>query len=155
MREGVALPEAELEQLGRLLARWLTPYIKEGLGAPGVGDGETHQQLSHYTPDECASYVHALGDSVLAAAETFFGGLAAKGENDSLAVARALGLDTPRKIPAVLTTPLKRRAKALGWPYPWHQDDERERTVWIDRDGTAARMLVAIREERTMRARRR
>jgi hypothetical protein len=43
---------------------------------------------------------------------------------------------------------LKRHAKRLGLEVPWEEDDDREnRTVWVDRDGTAARMVEAIDRE--------
>ena len=43
---------------------------------------------------------------------------------------------------------LKKRAARLGLEVPWEEDTDREnRTVWLDRDGIAARMLEAIGEE--------
>jgi hypothetical protein len=64
-------------------------------------------------------FVRGLGTTVLANSKTFFGALAQRGELGSLELAELIGVATPRNIAAVLTTPLKRRAKALGLPEPW------------------------------------
>ena len=63
-------------------------------------------------------FVSSLGDVVLDIAEVFFTRLAHDSEIGSLALADAIGVASPRNIPAVLTTPLKKRAKALSLPLP-------------------------------------
>ena len=108
-----------------------------------------------YDEATCAVYVTSLGDVVLDNAEIFFARLEQEGEIGSLALADAIGVASPRNIAAVLTTPLKRRAKALSLPLPWAEDAHGQRTVWLDRDGIAEPMLRAVREEKARRARRR
>jgi hypothetical protein len=43
---------------------------------------------------------------------------------------------------------LKKRAARLGLEVPWEETADREdRTVWVDRDGIAMRMVDAVNEE--------
>ena len=57
--------------------------------------------------------------------------------------------------PAILTTPLKRRAKTLSLPTPWLEDVSPDnRTIWLDPTGTCKRMLSAIAREMERRAER-
>jgi len=89
-----------------------------------------------------------LGDTVLLRARVFFGRLAKEGRVGSLELVELLGLKGPTSIPANLTNPLKKRATRLGLEKPWDEAADREdRTVWVDRDGIAERMLRAIDEE--------
>jgi hypothetical protein len=142
------------ELAARALARWLAPYVAEELGLPSVSQSKP-APLESYDEATCAVYVASLGDVVLDNAETFFARLGQEGEIGSLALADAIGVASPRNIAAVLTTPLKKRAKALSLPLPWAEAAHGQRTVWLDRDDIAERMLHAVREQKARRARRR
>jgi hypothetical protein len=142
------------ELAARALARWLAPYVAEELGLPSVSQSNP-APLESYDEATCAVYVASLGDVVLDNAETFFARLEQEGEIGSLALADAIGVASPRNIAAVLTTPLKKRAKALSLPLPWAEAAHGQRTVWLDRDDIAERMLHAVREQKARRARRR
>jgi hypothetical protein len=144
----------DAEAAVRVLARWLAPYVAEELGLPGRPQREP-STLESYDEATCAVYVASLGDVVLDNAEVFFARLGQEGEIGSLALADAIGVASPRNIAAVLTTPLKRRAKGLSLPLPWAEDARGQRTVWLDRENIAERMLRAVREEKARRARRR
>jgi hypothetical protein len=148
LMKGNQMTSVEADAAARALARWLAPYLREELGATILqgapersGDGE----------ENVGEFVSALGDVVVENALTFFGLLAGGGEVTSLQVAEAIGVATPRNIPAVLTTPLKRRAKALGWDAPWIEGALGERTTWSDRDGLASRMVPALAAEKARR----
>ena len=70
---------------------------------------------------------------------------------------RARGRDRRRQPPkhrAVLTTPLKASQGALATA-PWSEDAHGQRTVWLNREGIAERMLHAVHEEKARRAHRR
>jgi hypothetical protein len=57
-----------------------------------------------------------------------------------------------RTLEVVLTTALKRRAAAPALEPPWDVTvDAEDRTVWVDRDGIAARMSDAVTAERAGR----
>jgi hypothetical protein len=142
------------ELAARALARWLAPYVAEELGLER-GSQSKPSAFESYDDATCAVYVASLGDVVLDNAETFFTRLGQEGEIGSLALADAIGVASPRNIAAVLTTPLKKRAKALSLPVPWAEDARGQRTVWLDRDDIAERMLRAVREEKAQRLRRR
>ena len=106
-----------------------------------------HGRYDHRTIIEFLSPLH-LGDSVLLRARVFFRQLAKEGRVGSLELVELLDLKGATSIPANLTNPLKKRAARLGLELPWEEDADREnRTVWVDRDGIAARMLEAIDEE--------
>jgi hypothetical protein len=63
-----------------------------------------------------------------------------------------LGVETPRMIASLLTNSLKKCAKALRLPPPWSaQKTPADRTLWLDRDGIAARMAEALLRERRQR----
>jgi hypothetical protein len=142
------------ELAARALARWLAPYVAEELGLPR-GPQSKPSPFEGYDDATCAVYVASLGDVVLHNAEIFFARLGQEGEIGSLALADAIGVASPRNIAAVLTTPLKKRAKALSRPLPWAEGAHGQRTVWLDRDDIAERMLRAVREEKAQRVRRR
>jgi hypothetical protein len=144
----------DAELAARALARWLAPYVAEELGLTGPSQRQP-SPLQGYDDATCAVFVVSLGDVVLDNAEVFFARLGQEGEIGSLALADAIGVASPRNIAAVLTTPLKRRAKALSLPLPWAEDARGQRTVWLDRENIAERMLRAVREEKARRARRR
>jgi hypothetical protein len=145
---------SDAELAARALARWLAPYVAEELGLPR-GPKSKPSPFESYDGATCAVFVAPLGDVVLDNAEIFFARLGQEGEIGSLALADAIGVASPRNIAAVLTTPLKKRAKALSLPLPWAEDARGQRTVWLDRENIAERMLHAVREEKARRARRR
>jgi hypothetical protein len=148
---------ADAEAAARAIARWLAPYLADELqtvtAAPEDEEGPSFDK--RYDRASCREFVLALGDSVLDNAETFFNLLVRDGEVGSLALAEALGVDSPRNIPAILTTPLKRRANTLGLPYPWQEAVSPDnRTIWRDPTGACKRMLEAIKREQHVRAER-
>jgi hypothetical protein len=144
----------DAETAARALARWLAPYLAEELGLTRQPQPQP-SPLESYDEGTCAVFVAPLGDVVLDNADVFFTRLAREGEIGSLALADAIGVASPRNIAAVLTTPLKKRAKALSLPLPWAEDAHGQRTVWVNREGIAERMLHAVHEEKARRARRR
>ena len=135
----------------RALARELAPLIAEelGLDKPSGRRAPTtsHGRYDHKTIVEFLSPLH-LADSVLLRSRLFFKQLAKEGRVGSLELVAVLDLKGPTSIPANLTNPLKKRAARLRLEVPWQEDADREdRTVWVDRDGIAERMLEAINEE--------
>ena len=132
----------------RALARELAPLIAEELGLDLPSKPRpAHGRYDHRTIVEFLSPLH-LGDSVLLRARAFFKQLAKEGRVGSLELVELLDLRGPTSIPANLTNPLKKRAARLGLEVPWEETADREnRTVWLDRDGIAERMLVAIDDE--------
>jgi hypothetical protein len=120
-------------------------YGARGPGQPALSDS--------YDAETCAVFAESLGDTVVEKAETFFGILNENGEVGSLELTDAVGVKGPTVLPFVLTTPLKRRAKALGLTRPWTEDASADnRTIWRDRDGIAKRMVEALEAERERRA---
>ena len=120
-----------------------------------------------YDEQTCAEFVVGLGDQVLERSLELFSLLADRNVVDSVALAAALGV-APRAISGHLTTPLKRRAKALKLPLPFGGGEgartdsglpepppgtNGSRTLWQDRDGVAARMLEAVKTELVTRRR--
>ncbi len=144
----------DAEVAARALARWLAPYLAEELGLVR-GSQLKPSPVESYDDATCAVYVASLGDVVLDNSEIFFARLGHEGEIGSLALADAIGVASPRNIAAVLTTPLKKRAKALSLPLPWAEDAHGQRTVWLNRENIAERMLHAVHNEKAQRARRR
>lgn len=135
----------------RALARELAPLIAEelGLDRPSGRPAPTtsHGRYDHRTIVEFLSPLH-LGDSVLLRARLFFKQLAKEGRVGSLELVELLDLKGATSIPANLTNPLKKRAARLELEVPWEETADRaDRTVWLDRDGIAERMLTAIEEE--------
>jgi hypothetical protein len=134
----------------RALARELAPLIAQELGLDRPSSRPapaSHGRYDHRTIVEFLTPLH-LGDSVLLRARTFFEQLAREGRVGSLELVELLDLKGATSIPANLTNPLKKRAARLGLEVPWEETADREdRTVWLDRDGIAARMLEAIDEE--------
>jgi hypothetical protein len=134
----------------RALARELAPLIAEELGldkSSGRSAPTTHGRYDHRTIVEFLSPLH-LGDSVLLRARAFFKQLAKEGRVGSLELVELLDLKGATSIPANLTNPLKKRAARLDLEVPWEETADRDdRTVWVDRDGIAARMLEAVDEE--------
>lgn len=134
------------EELAPSLAKWLAPYVAAEL-AGGAAPPVTTLKPD-YDAETCAAYVRELGQGVLNRAGDFFRRLERDGRVGSLELAQILNTNTPRNIPANLTNSLKQRARRLGLEVPWAEtvslDD---RTVWVDRDGIAARMVVALAAE--------
>jgi hypothetical protein len=107
---------------------------------------------SQYDSATCALYVSELGTGVLNRARDFFNKLANDGQATSVEVAQLLSIMTPRNIPANLTNSLKQRARTLGLERPWRETVSPEgRTVWVDRDGIAERLVKAIDAEQQRR----
>ncbi len=133
------------DEIAPALARWLAPYVAAELAKrPAATPGA----LDEYDAAACAEYVRGLGQGVLNRATDLFTRLKADGRIGSLELASAIGTQTPRNIPANLTNSLKQRARKLGRPVPWTETtDDDQRTVWVDRDGIAARMVEAIQAE--------
>src|ERR1700747_1176074 len=148
-------PNQDAQIVARALARWLAPYLAEELQGVATPRADAPAAISYddrYDMETCERYVSTLGDVVLDNAERFFKILADHGEVGSLALATALEVNGPRNISAVLTTPLKRRAKALSLPYPWEEAvSPDDRTIWRDPTGTCKRLLGAITRERERR----
>ena len=138
----------ELDQAAQMLARWLAPYVAAELRGDGGGEAASS---ATYDGATVTTFVRALGHSVVTNALVFFEKLAADGEATSVDIAEALSVGSPRNIAAVLTTPLKRRAKALGLPNPWSESSRGDRTLWIDRDGLAKQFVTALRREAAQR----
>lgn len=133
----------------RALAKELAPLIAEELGLQPP-ERRTVRVGPDYDERTCLEFLSPLhlGDTVLLRARVFFGRLAEAGSVGSLELVELLGLKGATSIAANLTNPLKKRAARLGLAVPWDEDADREnRTVWLDRDQIAARMLHAIDEE--------
>lgn len=139
-----------LDQAGPAIARWLAPYLARELG---LDRRETAQPSGiGYDDTTCAAFVRELGTGVLNRAIDFFMKLDQDGQVGSVELAQHLNLDTPRNISSALTNSLKQRARALGLDNPWADGvSSNDRTVWINRDGLAARMVVAIQVEQQRR----
>lgn len=136
------------DELPPALARWLAPYVAEELRRQGAGAPAAPM----YDDATCAVYVRELGTGVLNRAHDFFLKLAEDGQIGSLALAQHLSIGTPRNIPANLTNSLKQRARTLGLERPWVETvSPDDRTVWVDRDRIAQRMVDAIRNEQQRR----
>jgi hypothetical protein len=154
-----------LDEIAPVLAKWLAPYVAEELGVPGPS--ASPELSADYDEETCQVYLSEIGDPVLYRAEVFFMAITEKAHTgeaglDSLELAELLdgferqqgrgGVGSPRQIAALLTNSLKRRAKALGLPRPWEEGVTRgDRTLWIDRDGIADRMVPAIFDEQHRR----
>jgi hypothetical protein len=147
-----ALSETALDSLAeallpRLAARGVVIQEPEASSAfPYAADYDQATCRQFLNPDH-------LGDSVLERARTFFGHLESHGEISSPDLVQLLGLKGPTSIPANLTNPLKKRARKLRIPVPWGEtatpDDVS--TIWVDRDGIAARMVIEIEDEQHRR----
>jgi hypothetical protein len=152
------------DQTLKLLARALAPYLREEFRHLEELDSEALDPS--YDLQTCRRFVTALGDHVLRRARTLFEILASDGLVDSVRLAALLDV-APRELSGNLTTPLKRRAKALRLRLPFagglgtepyggilapSPDMDPDRTHWQDRDGIARRMLNAIEDETSARA---
>lgn len=138
-------PDAALaDAAARAMAAWLAPYIAAEMGRiPAPSPAQRSD--SAYDEAVCAEFVSSLGDKVLQNGRAFFGALDERGKIGSLDLAALLDVRSPRNIPAVLTTPLKRRARSLGLGYPWEDSaDHTNRTVWVSIDRVTKPMLAAV-----------
>ena len=143
----------DAEAAARALAHWLAPYLAESSASP-------HPQpqpslLESYDEGTCAVFVSSLGDVVLDNAEVFFTRLAHDGESR---LTRARGRDRRRQPPKHPRRPHHATQKASQGALataPLGQDAHGQRTVWLNREGIAERMLRAVHEEKARRARRR
>ncbi|MDH3225579.1 MAG: hypothetical protein OEM67_00600 [Thermoleophilia bacterium] len=107
---------------------------------------------SAYDDMTCELFVSPLGDDVLARAVTLFEYLETTGEVDSTHLAEALGA-APSALGGLLTGRLNRRAQQLGLKPPYEVERTSGRTIWRDQQGTAGRLLGALRREITSRRR--
>src|SRR5438128_935874 len=112
------LTEAELDQGLRILARAAAPYVAGELRKSAPGHMAEEPLDVDYDDRTCAVFASELGRIVIERAFTLFENLDEPGRIDSLALAEKLDT-TPRELSGMLTTPLKRRAAALGLPLPW------------------------------------
>lgn len=136
------------DEAATALARWLAPYIAAELGI-AVPKATLS---SDYDAATCETYVRDLGQGVLNRASNLFTLLETRGRVGSLDLAEAIGTATPRNIPANLTNSLKQRARRLHLDrLPWDETEKDGRTVWVDRDGIAGRMLEAVQQEQRRR----
>jgi hypothetical protein len=133
--------------VARTLAAWLAPYIAAELGMEPAAPSArpVASEVEAYDSRTCDEFVSTLGDKVLHNSHEFFSAIVERGQVGSLELAALIGVTSPRNIPAVLTTPLKRRAKAMSLGNPWRESaDHTNRTVWLTTDGVAKRMLAAV-----------
>lgn len=150
----------------RALARALAPYLLDEIRGL-LAEADRGLDL-RYDETTCTVFVEVLGDQVLERALALFSLLAREGIVDSVTLADAISV-APRAISGHLTTPLKRRAKALKLPLPFFGGEgsrpdsglldpppeiDTSRTHWQDHDGIALRMLSAIGRELACRRRR-
>ncbi|MDH3225914.1 MAG: hypothetical protein OEM67_02340 [Thermoleophilia bacterium] len=106
-----------------------------------------------YGPALCLEFASGLRDEVLERAIVLFGLLSRYGSVDSVTAANALGV-TPRELPGLIITPLRRRADALALPsaYMAERDERTRRRRWRDRDGVAGRLREAAITIKTARS---
>ena len=107
-----------------------------------------------YDAATCSTFVSALGDGVLENSFKFFGALHIRGEIGSVMLAELIGVDSPRAISGVLTTPLKRRAKRLGLSRAIPGTRRSVTVGWFRAtcDDRTELMFAAIRQERRRRS---
>ncbi len=147
---GVPVPTSP-DDIARAVAKFLAPYVAAELRPTGALASPSSASVE-YDAATCAEFVRELGTGVLNRAADFFAKLDTDGQVGSLELASLLGTATPRNIPANLTNSLKQRARALGLARPWDEAiGSDDRTLWLDRDGIAARMSAAVRDERQRR----
>ncbi len=140
-----------IDQTAPAIARWLAPHIARELGL--VPQFRAPSAAPSYDDATCATFVRELGLGVLNRAAVFFMKLDRDGRVGSVELAEDLSLGTPRKLSSTLTNSMKQRATTLGLPYPWEPDTSADgRTLWMDRDGIATRMVAAIQSEQHRRS---
>lgn len=144
----------------RALAKALAPYIAEelGLGSPALSARVSDEA---WDDDQIREYVEELTPEVAARAVSFFG-LLKQGSLSSKALDRLeepghnpdrppaepdrpwLGEADARHLAGLVTTPLSRRAAALGLPAPFEREVRRSETVWRDSLGLAERLELEL-----------
>jgi hypothetical protein len=140
----------ELDEIGPAIAKWLAPFIASELSL--VVPSNEVPLSPDYDSLTAQVYVRGLGDQVLPRAEKLFGwlmlvtddgeGVRAPKTITSAQLTRLLVLKSPREIAGVLTNSLKKRAKRLGLPNPWIQEETRDhRTLWRCHDADQAERL--------------
>ena len=82
------------------------------------------------------------------------------GRISSVELAKRSGVQSPKALAGFMTTSLKRNARSFGLPLPFDggegslpfggapnpaPTDDPQRTYWVDREGIAERMVVALR----------
>jgi hypothetical protein len=142
-----SFPSTDPEAALRSLARALAPYLAEELGIQAPTAERERPSAAEYDEATCRRFVSPshMGDQVLLRARKFFAELAGDGQISSPEVVALLELKGPTSIPANLTNPLKKRAERLAIGLPWSETaNDENRTVWVDRQGNAARLLAAI-----------
>jgi hypothetical protein len=100
----------------------------------------------------CLEFASGLSDEVLDRAIVLFGILNRDGTVGTKTAAQALGV-TPRELPGLIITPLRRRADALELPIPYlaERDEATGRRRWRDREGIAGRLREAASTIKTAR----
>jgi hypothetical protein len=141
----------------------LAPYLAVELKGLLSSELATEGLSADYDERTCAVFVRELGERVVDRAIVLFEAIAQDGRINSAELAELLDARPPQ-LGALLTTPIKRRAKTLGLPWPFEggqgdrdyggiaspqPGDDPGRTYWEDRDGIAERMLQALRERQT------
>jgi hypothetical protein len=159
----MSISDEAAETAMKALARALAPYLADELSR--LAQAQNASDVN-YDAATCARYVAELGTGVLERSLVLFNALAQEGRTDSPALSAALECRPPA-LAGSLTTPIKRRAKALGLPLPFDgghgsvdfggisdpsPGDDPARTYWADRNGIAVRMLQAIDDELAARA---
>src|SRR5262245_989908 len=126
------------------LAEAVTPRVEARLGLTmpaGVA--------SPYEDDAvCDAYVADVRNDTLDRMETMFSEVAANGTLSSTRLSELLGVP-PRKLSSNVTNAAKKRAHTLGLPWPFVPGNAAGRTVWVDVGGNAARIVQAIKREKT------
>ena len=155
----------------RALAKALAPYIAEELGLPAPSRSADGSENS-WSDDQIRQYVQELTPEVAARAISFFG-LLKQGSLSSKTLDRLeepghnparppddpdrpwLGEADARHLAGILTTPLSRRAAALGFAAPFEREVRRGETIWRDYLGLAERLEQELRRRLSGEAERR
>jgi hypothetical protein len=145
-------PAARNAQALDALAEALRPrFVARGFLVGEAPSATPSTYSANYDEATCRQFLNPdhLGDTVLDRAKIFFELLEQDGKVSSPELVAALGVKGARSVPANLTNPLKKRARKMRIPVPWTETATADglRTVWEDRDGIAARMIKAIKEE--------
>jgi hypothetical protein len=106
-----------------------------------------------YDDPTCREFVAGLSTPVLRRSIVLFSALAERETVSASAVAEELEVN-PQELPGLLTTPLRRRANALGVPLPYviARHSSTGRRSWSDEGGIARRLEQAARAADAERA---
>ena len=137
------------EDLLRGFARLLAPYLADELKghAQAKPDVASASDRKPYDAPGAAEFVADLPRELTENALVLFEALQAPPYRiDASTLVDLLGAVNGREIAGLLTTPLKRRAKRLGFgDPPWVTEESGSgHKVWVDRDGNAARVYKAL-----------